>query len=288
MSTRRAFLFAAGAAAAAEGPRLTLSDTPGEKVTVLYDSALLLEHRYAAARPKTYIHPLCLPGGEPLTIDSPHDHVHHRGLMVAWSEINGIDFWGETNPGRHGQIVHERFEKLGRKPPVEIVERNRWVAEGKLLLVERRSIRIPVPVDGGTWLDWTTELEAVNGAVRLAAGEHVYDGLGVRVVPSMDGGGVLNSNGTDTIAKANGEKARWCAYQGAGKTIAFFDHPSNPRHPNPFFVMNNKFGYLSAAPTFYAPFELAARQKIRFRWGVLAFAGEPDPQALNERFRTWT
>lgn len=287
MSTRRAFLFAAGVAAAAERPRLTLTDTAGEKVTVLYNGALLLEHRYAAARPKTYIHPLCLPGGEPLTIDSPHDHVHHRGLMVAWSEIDGIDFWGETNPGRHGQIVHERFEKLRAKPPLEIVERNRWVGEGKLLLMERRTIRIPVPVGGGTWVDWTTELEAVNGPVRLAAGQHVYDGLGVRVAPAMDGGGVLNSNGTNTIAKANGEKALWCAYHGAGKTIAFFDHPSNPRHPNPFFVMNDKFGYMSAAPTFYAPFELAAKQKIRFRWGVLAFAGEPQAAALDARFRAW-
>lgn len=287
MATRRAFLFAAGAAVAAEKPRLTLTDTPGEKLTVSYDGRMLLEHRYTASKPKTYIHPLCLPGGEPVTLDSPHDHVHHRGLMVAWSEVNGVDFWGETNPGRHGQIVHERFEKLRRKPPIEIVERNRWVAEGKLLLVEHRTIRVPVPTSEGTWLEWITELQAVNGPVKLAAGQHVYDGLGVRVIPPMDGGRVLNSNGTDTIEKANGEKALWCAYHEAGKTIAFFDHPSNPRHPNSFFVMNNKFGYMSAAPTFHAPFDLAAKEKIRFHWGVLAFAGEPKADALNARFRAW-
>ncbi|MCC7499273.1 MAG: PmoA family protein [Bryobacterales bacterium] len=287
MHTRRALLFAAGAAVAAGKPRLTLTDTPGEKLTIRYDGAVLMEHRYTAARPKTYIHPLCLPGGEPVTLDSPHDHVHHRGLMVAWSEVDGIDFWGETNPGRHGQIVHERFERLRSKPPIEIVERNRWVAEGRLLLLERRAIRVPEPTGGATWLEWITELEAVNGPVKLAAGQHVYDGLGVRVIPPMDGGGVLNSNGTATIDKANGEKALWCAYHGAAKTIVMFDHPSNPRHPNPFFVMNNKFGYLSAAPTFYAPFDLAAKQKIRFRWAVLAFAGEPRAEALNARFRAW-
>jgi putative ABC transport system permease protein len=37
------------------------------------------------------------------------DHVHHRGLMVAWSAVNGYDFWGEVNPAPHGQIVHQRF-----------------------------------------------------------------------------------------------------------------------------------------------------------------------------------
>ncbi|MCX6623091.1 MAG: PmoA family protein [Acidobacteria bacterium] len=285
MPTRRTFLLAAGAAFAADRPQLT--DTPGEKLTITHKGATLLEYRYSAAQPKPYIHPLCLPGGEAVTLDSPSDHVHHHGLMVAWSEVNGIDFWGEKNPGHHGQIVHQRFEKLRRKPVYEIVARNHWVADGKVLLVERRTIRVPEPAEDGTWLEWITELQAANGPVKLAAGPHVYDGLGVRVPRPMDGGTVLNSNGTATIEKANGERALWCAYHGAGKSIAFFDHPSNPRHPNPFFVMNNKFGYMSAAPTFREPFELAAKGKIRFHWGVLAFTGEPKADALNARFKAW-
>ncbi len=94
--SRREFFFAAGAAIAAEGVRVV--DTNGEKVAVSYGGTTLLEYRYSAERPKSYIHPLCLANGQPLTLDGPKDHVHHRGLMVAWSEVNGIDFWGETNP----------------------------------------------------------------------------------------------------------------------------------------------------------------------------------------------
>ena len=287
MTTRRSFLFAAGAALAADRPGLTLTDTPGQKVNVSYQGATLLEYCYSPARPKTYIHPLCLPGGEPVTIDSPADHVHHRGLMVAWSEVNGIDFWGETNPGRHGQIIHDRFERLRQKPNLEIIARNRWVAEGKVLLTERRTIRVPEPVDGATWIEWITELSASRIPVKLAAGQHVYDGLGVRVPQAMDGGAVLNSNGTNTIEKANGERATWCAYSGAGKSIVLFDHPTNPRHPNFFFVMKSKFGYLSAAPTFREPFDLPRDTKIRFRWAVMAFAGEPKADVLNARFSAW-
>jgi hypothetical protein len=104
----------------------------------------------------------------------------------------------------------------------------------------------------------------------------------------MDGGAVLNSRGTHTIEAANGEPAEWCAYSSAGMGVAFFDHPSNPRHPNAFFVMNRAFGYMSAAPTFRAPFELAPGGGIGFRWGVLTFRGAPDASALTRRFQSWS
>jgi len=286
MPTRRELLFAAGLAAS--GDRLRLTDTKGEKVAVTYGGTTLLEFRYSAARPKTYIHPLCLAGGQPVTLDAPEDHVHHRGLMVAWSEVNGVDFWGETNPARHGQIVHQKFERLREAPTAEIVSLNHWIAEGKLLLVERRTVLVPPPGSDGVWLEWITELNAATESVKLAAGQHVYNGLGIRVVPGMDGGGVLNSNGTATIEKANGEAAAWCAYHGGGAGVAFFDHPGNPRHPNAFFVMNKAFGYMSAAPTFREPFDLALNQSIRFHWGVLAFSGDPKAEALQRRFQSWS
>ena len=286
MFTRRGFLAAAGVTLAADP--LQLADEKGEKISVTHGRTLVLQYRYSAVRPKTYLHPLCLPDGRPITLDSPDDHVHHRGLMVAWSEVNGIDFWGETNPARHGQIVHQRFERLRTAPAAEIVALNHWVAEGKLLLTERRTLRVLPPSPEGVWLDWITELEAATHPVALAAGKHVYNGLGIRFAREMDGGGVLNSNGTASVEKANGEPAAWCAYFHAGAGVAFFDHPGNPRHPNAFFVMNKPFGYLSAAPTFREPFHLAAKQRIRFHWGVLAFPGAARRQSLQQRMEAWS
>lgn len=283
MLSRRQFVGAV--ASAGPGRALRLAHVQGEKVVVSCDSATLLEYRYAKARPKSYIHPLCA-GGRPVTLDGPKDHVHHRGLMVAWSEVNGVDFWGEVNPARHGEIVHQRFERLRGGRTAELASLNHWVAEGRRLLVERRTVRVGVP-EGGTWLEWITELNAADEAVKLAAGQHVYNGLGIRVVPEMDGGRVLNSNRTAAVEKANGEPARWCAYAAAGLGVAIFDHPANPRHPNAFFVMNKAFGYMSAAPTFREPFSLARGQSIRFHWGVLAFQGEPQPDALDRRFEAW-
>lgn len=283
---RRRDLLLAAAPAFAAGP-LRLVDVPGDRLEVLAGGTLLAAYRYSAARPKTYVHPLCLPDGRPVTLDGPEDHVHHRGLMVAWSEVNGFDFWGEVNPAPHGQIVHQRFERRQATRAAEVVAVNHWIADGKLLLVERRRLRVPPPDRDGTWLEWRSEFEAVV-AVQLAAGKHVYNGLGLRVTPEMNGGQVLNSRGTSTIEAANGEPARWCAYWGGGAGVAMFDHPANPRHPNAFFVMNQPFGYLSAAPTFREPFSLAPRERLRFRWGVLAFAGAAVAEMLDKRFESWS
>lgn len=285
MLERRDFLLAAGAAFARE--ELRVEETPGGHISIRHGQVRLLAYRYAKDRPKTYVHPLCLPDGTPVTRDGPADHIHHRGLMVAWSEVNGFDFWGEDNPAPHGQILHGGIERTSGGTTAEIVARTRWVAGGELLLTERRTIRVTL-ADGGTWVDWITELRAAGKPVDLAAGSHVYNGLGVRVPAEMDGGRVVNSRGTATIEQANGEAAQWCAYGGAGLGVAMFDHPANPRHPNAFFVMNRAFGYMSAAPTFRAPFRIEPGAGIRFHWGVFAFRGEPARALLDARFRQWS
>ena len=108
----------------------------------------------------------------------------------------------------------------------------------------------------------------------------------------MDGGQVLSSEGADTIEQANGQAARWCAYwgeleEGGPGGVAIFDHPSNPRHPNPFFVMKRKFGYLSAAPTFRDPLRVASGGALRLRYRVLAFMGTPGKTRLDSLYGSW-
>jgi len=269
--SRRDFLGVAIAAG------VRLRHQTGEKVSFYLGGRLLFEYRYDPSRPKTYVHPLCAPDGSEITLDGPADHVHHRGLMLAWSDVNGFDFWGEVNPGPHGRIVHRRFQRIGGRQVVAI---NHWIAEQKVLLVERRIIRA---LDAG-WLEWESELRPAAGPVTLAADKHVYNGLGIRFAHDLDRGSVLNANGTADIKRANGEAAVWCAYYGSAGA-AIFDHPSNPRHPTPFFVMNEPFGYLSAAPTFREPLRLEPGGALRLRYAVVAFAGAP--QNLDKLYESW-
>ncbi len=289
--SRRAFL-AAPALATARAGRLRLVDSKGEKVTFFAGERPLFEYRYSNARPKTYIHPLYSPGGVPITIDGPKDHIHHRGVMLAWSDVKGYDFWGEDNPGPpHGTIVHEKFESVRENPP-EVTGLNHWTGNGELIVVERRTVRAPAQSAGTVLVEWESELRTARDAVVLSAEQHPYDGLGIRFIRSMDGGKVLNAGGTDTIDKANGEPAAWAAYAGALESggvcgAAIFDHPRNPRHPSPFFVMNKPFGYLSAAPTFREPLRIEPGQPLRFRWAILTFMGTPERARLDRAYKDW-
>ncbi len=285
--TRRAWIAAAAAGAAAARAARLKDD--GRAEVAFYDgSRHLFSYRYGADRPKTYVHPLKAPDGTVVSLDGPEDHVHHRGLMLAWSAINGFDFWGETNPGRHGQIVHEGWGSRGDR---RLASRLRWEAEGAVLLREQRmlaAVRSPQPVN---LLDWDSELTAET-TVLLSAGKHPYNGLGIRVAPSMDFGEVINSAGTTDFNKASGEPALWCAYHGKAPGglagVGIFNHPANPRHPSPFFVMNDKFGYLSAAPTFTDSFPLEKGESIRFRWRVGAWRGAWTRQEIDRLYQEWT
>ena len=297
--SRRSMLCVSGTALAVPVPaqqpsKMRLADTPGECVAFLAGDQHLFDYRYSATRPKTYVHPLFLPNGVPVTLDGTEDHIHHRGLMLAWTDVNGFDFWGETNPGVKGRIVHQSFERKDAGPPAELVAINHWIAGGKALLVERRVIRAPAPSAGNVFLDWESELRAPDAAVALNAERAVYDGLGIRFVYSMAGGSVLNANGTTDPDKAFGEPARWCAFHGvcALGTVggaAIFDHPSNPRHPTPFAVYSTPhMGYISAAPTFKEhKLAIPAGKSLRFRYLVVTFLGRPDRARLDQLYEKW-
>lgn len=289
MLNRRSYLLLTAAAAAPGAllPKLFANEEKSSEFRFLSGSRPLFTYRYSTDRPKPYVHPLCAPDGTPVTEDGPHDHVHHRGLMLAWSGVDGIDFWGETNPARHGNLVHVKFEKKSKNSLTSLIN---WNAEGRLLLVESRSISAPKQPRNLTVLDWDSTLRAPE-KVQLGTAGHVYNGLGLRVAESMDLGEVLNSNGTTSIEKANGEPANWCVYSGklgAGTAgIAIFDHPTNPRHPTPYFVMNDKFGYMSAAPTFREDIFLAKGQQIRFRWRVVVWQGAKTREEIDKLYRAW-
>ncbi|MCC7342483.1 MAG: PmoA family protein [Bryobacterales bacterium] len=289
MLSRRSYLrfSAVAAASGAIFPNLFAQAEANSEVRFFSGSRPLFTYRYSKDRPKPYIHPIYAPDGTAVTQDGPHDHIHHRGLMLAWSGVDGIDFWGETNPARHGSLVHVKFE---RKSKTRLTSLIHWNAEGRLLLVESRTISAPKQPPDITLLDWDSTLSA-PAKVQLGTAGHEYNGLGVRVAESMDLGEVLNSNGTASIAKANGEPANWCVYTGklgqGTASIAIFDHAGNPRHPTPYFVMNDKFGYMSAAPTFREDLFLAKGERIRFRWRVAVWQGAKTREEIDQLYKAW-
>ena len=295
--TRREFLTTpalvavANAAPSTKKTGVRIEHVAGEKIVFRAGKRPLFEYRYNSGRPKTYVHPFYAPDGAVLSMDSPPDHPHHQGLMLAWSEVNGFDFWGEKNPEPHGQIVHQRFETLKERPVAGFTALNHWVADEKVLLTEQQSLHAPAQDDDVVWLEWKSVLRPTDMAVTLSAQNHVYNGLGMRLARSLDHGGVLNSRGTTDIKRADGESAAWCAYFGSLEAggvggVAMFDHPDNLRYPTPFFVMNS-FGYLSAAPTYREPFRLSPGDSLTLRYAVIGYLGEPDRNRIDALHARW-
>src|SRR5438067_639321 len=78
--------------------------------------------------PKPYLYPVLGPGGERMTRDWPmkdvpeedHDHPHHRSIWYAHGDVNGQDFWSESD--KAGKTVHQKFELIQSGAEVGIIK----------------------------------------------------------------------------------------------------------------------------------------------------------------------
>ena len=87
--------------------------------------------------------------------------------------------------------------------------------------------------------------------------------------------------------------AKWCAYtakaDGKPVTVAVFDHPRNPRHPNKMFTMGPPFAYLSATLNLWKePMVLKAGDTLHLSYGVALWDGEVCRGRWRRYTKKWT
>lgn len=241
------------------------------------------------------------PGGAQILRDSPKDHKHHHALMFA-VRVNGVNFWEEAagagkEAPREGHS--ERSGTLFGGGWSGCSQEIDWMdANGKKLLAETRTVGVvaqhgPKPA---TVVTWTSELSPPQGPASVTLGGHHYYGLGMRFVTSMDGGGrFFNSSDQPGEVVRGSERlvpAKWCAYtaKAAGKpvTVAIFDHPSNPRHPNKMFTMTQPFAYLSATLNLWKePLVLKAGETLKLKYAVALWDGKTSPEQVQSLYDDW-
>ena len=184
-----------------------------------------------------------------------HDHPHHRSLWYAHGEINGQDFWSESD--KAGKTVHQKFELIESGAEVGIFRSvNKLVGnDGKVVCLDERTYRFYNRSDQRLF-DFDITIHASEGPVTF--GDTKEGTLAIRLAESMrlkgpkgkaGQGHIVNSEGVRDDATW-GKRASWCDYYGPvnGKTvgIAIFDHPSNPRHPTWWHVRD--YGLFAANP----------------------------------------
>jgi len=263
----------------------------GDDLVPLAEGAALLQ---AAPSPmKPYVKELRTPAGVQVLDDAPPDHPHHHGLMMAVN-VNGIEFWAERPPEDKGRQVVVSTVVTGG---TAVVQSLRWTAPGGIVVLEETR-RIHIAAGRGmspTILTWASELRAPTNLPAELAGRH-YLGLGMRFVGEFAGAAQFEyEDGAVSRTVRGTEKltaGRWCAVRvvvgGRPVTVAMFDDPYNPRHPNEWFTMVTPFAYLSATLGLQqTPLRLAPGSAVSLRWGVALWDGDVGQAAVANEWARW-
>ncbi|MAV34050.1 MAG: hypothetical protein CMJ59_01205 [Planctomycetaceae bacterium] len=226
-------------------------------VAVTLDGKTFTEYLIKSGH-KPVLFPLIGPGGHELTRRYPlqdaleterSDHIHHRSFWFTHGDVNGIDFWGESD--KSGHILHREFLKVRGGETALISTRNDWVdTAGVTHCSDVRTLTFGADTVR-RWIDFDI---TITGAREVKFGDTKEGSFGIRLAGTMKvdakpGGKIINSEG-QTDKGAWGKAAKWVDYVGPvdGNTVgvAILNHPSSFRFPTHWHVRT--YGLFAANP----------------------------------------
>lgn len=244
---------------------------------------------------KPHFHPLCTPDGHVLTARSPHDHLHHKGLMYAL-RTRDLNFWEEVETlpgervGRQRSLGLSDVKTEGEE--VGFTQAVQWEGlDGSTpAFRETRQIRCrEVPEATGYQWTWKADLVALRPleliqsqwSYTLPSGSRVnYHGLGMRF--RRDFGGATRNNRleldgevyTDDFSHRMGVVSRRVAYIGSldetrpvrQAGLAMEQEGSYGVH-----VQSLTFPFLTLGPTNLAPLSMEEGQTLSESFIVTVF-----------------
>lgn len=275
---------------ATEQPEVqVVSNEAEDRVDVLVGGDLFTSYLYPSTIQKPVLYPIRSSTGQTITRGFPLDptpgervdHPHHVGLWFNYGDVNGLDFWNNSDAipaeraSRYGTIVHREIRGMESGAGQGALETTMdWVnSEGDALL--REDTRFEFSADGDTrTIDRITTLTAVDEPVTLTDNKEGV--LGLRVtralehpatrpevftdasgqpteVAVLDNEGVtgnyLTSEGVEGEA-VWGTRAKWNSLSGvvdgAPVTVVMFDHPENTGYPT--YWHSRGYGLFAANP----------------------------------------
>lgn len=260
-------------------------DDAAKKVDVLVNDHLITSYIYPTNIKKPVLYPLTTPTGTRITRKFPLepsvgeriDHPHHVGLWFNYGDVNGLDFWNNSDsikPDKsngYGTIVHQKILKM-QDGQLEVLMH--WLSpEGKILLKENTTFVFKA-VDDEYFIDRITTLTAVHGDVSFKDNKEGVLGIRVRrelelpadkpdiftdakgiptTVKVLNNEGVngsyLNSNGVEGL-DCWGKRADWMVLSShidkEDISLAILDHPRNVGYPTYWHARG--YGLFAANP----------------------------------------
>ena len=273
---------------AATGVEITVNES-ARRVDVTIDGKPFTSYIWPGTLKKPVLYPLRTAQGTPITRGFPLDprkgervdHPHHVGLWLNHGDVNGLDFWNNSDAipaadaPKMGTIQHRRIveAKSGADKGELIVETAWMTPDNKQLLKETTRFVFRGGANART-IDRITTLTALDQKVVFRDSKEGFLGMRVRreleqpadkpevftdasgkstAVPVLDNTGVsgkyVSSEGKEGDAVWS-TRAKWTMLGGvvSGEpiTIAILDHPSNTGYPTHWHARG--YGLFAANP----------------------------------------
>ena len=238
----------------------------------------------------------------------PSDHVWQRGLWFAPKFINGQNFWEEkehpfstqrTSAPLNVIHVHSSDAAAGAADSsIKVESQLTWVGGNEVTLIDESRTFVHTPLDQDAYtldltfrltprVDLTFDRSPFNGKWGG------YGGMAFRGNRNWLKTQLLFDDGT-TNDRPTPKPSKWCDLTGlidGGRSqyagIAMFDHPSNERHPVPWYGGTGPNHYFNAAMFFHEPLQWPAGKLLELKYRVLVHDQVWDADRLNAAWAAW-
>ena len=275
-------------------------DSTDDGLRLTWNGQLIMEYHFQTGGPRTYWHPLQLPGSPALTMDRPGDHIHHQGMWVAWKSVNGVNFWEQSKPGADpggfGRIVHNKIlESSADSKSARFATQNQWIDWRNVVhLNEVRRTTVHAPQDDHLIMDFALQFRPENRNVTLdlkrgepGKGGLFYSGLTIRFNNALTPGKLLDADGRTEPMDIYGSQSHWCGFAGQHQEdgqvygITILDHPDNPRHPTTWWVRSaENYALIQPCLCYHKPFQLAAGHVLELKYRVVLHKEHVNPDLI--------
>ena len=273
---------------AASGVHLAANEA-AHRVDVFIDGQPFTSYIWPDSVKKPVLYPLRTAKGTIVTRGYPLDprpgervdHPHHVGTWFNYGDVNGLDFWNNSeaiNPEereKYGTIHHNRIRRIrSGKTEGELEVEADWLAPNGTPLLREETTFVFHGGAGMRAIDRITKLTALDKRVLLSDNKEGV--IGIRVareleqpsdkpevftdaggkatkVPKLDNTGVTGLYRSSEGKKGDevwGTRGRWTMLTGKiaqeEVTLAILDHPKNPGHPTYWHARG--YGLFAANP----------------------------------------
>jgi hypothetical protein len=289
--------------------------TPNEgakRVDITIDGKPFTSYIWPAAQKKPVLYPLRTAKGTPVTRGFPLeprkgervDHPHHAGMWFNHGDVNGFDFWNNSD-----DVTGERAKKMGTIHHRRIVEakggddrgqlsvETEWIDGAGTPLIREQTQFVFRGSGDARSIDRITTLTALAHKVLFRDNKEGTFGMRVASELEQPAGLYVSSDGKKGDA-VWGTRGPWTLLGGSiasePVTLAILDHPANPGYPTHWHARG--YGLFAANPLGQKSLEdgnveitllLEPGKSATFRYRVLILSAAPDSQRIERESKAF-